>query len=78
MEYIRNRVPKELFNYLKTSCPKPRKQQNNCLRILKGTNKIKEMRSLEGGVRTKGKRGYNNNFGAVPKPSEISDYDYIS
>lgn len=35
------------------------------------------MRNLEGGVRTKGKRGYNN-FGAVPKPSEISDYDYIS
>lgn len=65
------------LKYLKTSCPRTRKQQNNRLRVLKGTNKIKEMRNLEGGVRTKGKRGYNN-FGAVPKPSEISDYDYIS
>lgn len=65
------------LKYLKTSCPRTRKQQNNCLRVLKGTKKIKEMRNLEGGVRTKGKRGYKN-FGAVPKPSEISDYDYIN
>lgn len=78
MKQSSKRIIYFFLKYLKTSCPRTRKQQNNCLRVLKGTNTIKEMRNLEGGVRTKGKRGYNKNFGAVPKPSEISDYDYIS
>lgn len=65
------------FKYFKTSCSRTRKQQNNGLRVLKGTNKIKGIGRLEGGVRTKGRRGHNN-FGAVPKPLEIKDYDYIN
>lgn len=67
------------FKYFKTSCPRTRKQQNNGLRVLKGTKKIiKEMGGLEGQVRSKGRRQHNNNFGAVPKPLEITDYDYIN
>lgn len=43
------------FKSFMTSCPRTRKQQNSGLRVLEGTNKIKDMGRLEGGVSTKGK-----------------------